>query len=165
MARFLVGELPQCGMALALAAALAACAHEPPPYVGWTDPTTGVRVVVEAVDAHPLLRDHGRQLCIVSARGRVSRIPLHPDNGLGVPCNLYRLDEQRLLVVDCDGVWVTIDATGAIESRRWCWLRELPREFVGSFRVGDDRVYRLEPGAEPEVYLLKDPPDGVPGGG
>ncbi|MCB9877457.1 MAG: hypothetical protein H6835_07650 [Planctomycetes bacterium] len=144
-----------------LCAAFAACGASLPQSAGWLDPKTGIRIVVDAVDAHPSLRDHGRTLCVVSPGGAVQRFALHPENGLGVPCNLYRLDAQRLLVVDCDGVWITIGAGGEVESRRWCWRRELPREFLGCFRAERDRVYRLEQGAAPEIYLFKDAPDGV----
>lgn len=145
----------------ALAAAFVIWSGPTPRHPGWTDPKTGVRLVVEAVDEHPFLRDHGRILFIVAPSGRVRRVELYTDGGTGLNANVYRLADDRLVVVDANGVWITVTRTGEIESRRWCWGRELPERFVGCFRADGRRVYRLVEGDEPDVYLFKDPPDGI----
>lgn len=145
----------------ALAVAFVVWSGPTPSHSGWTDPKTGVRLVVEAAGAHPFLRDHGRMLFVVSPSGRVRRVELYPDGGTGLNANVYQLADDRLVLVDANGVRITVTPSGEIESRRWCWGRELPERFVECFRADGQRIYRLVEGREPDIYLFKDPPDGI----
>ena len=141
-------------------ASLAACGPSAPSASGWTDATTGVRLVIEAFDRHPTLRDHRRALFVVGTTGQGRRLELHADAGAGAIANLYRSD-GGLLLVDENGVWIRIGSAGEIESVRWRWQQPLPPEFLGTFEVGPGAVYQLVQRAEPEIYRYKDPPVGV----
>lgn len=141
-------------------ASLAACGPRAPSAAGWTDPTTGVRLVIEPFDRHPTLHDHRRALFVVGTTGQVRRLELQAAAGAGAIANLYR-SEGGLLLVDENGVWIRIGAAGEIESVRWRWQKALPADFLGTFEFGPGAVYQLVQRTEPEIYRYKDPPDGV----
>jgi hypothetical protein len=141
-------------------ASLAACVPSVPSTAGWTDATTGLRLVIEPFDRHATLHDHRRALFVVGTNGQVRRLELHADAGAGAIANLYR-SAGGLVLVDENGVWIRIGAAGQIESVRWRWRQPLPDDFLGTFELGPGADYQLVQRTEPEIYRYKDPPDGV----
>jgi len=139
------------------------CGESPPHAGGWVDPESGVRLVVAKHGSHRYLTDHERELFVVSPGGGYRRIELYPCVGVPVRTNVYRAPAGRFVLIDANGVWITVTSTGGV-SQRWCWGKQPPADFVGSFRAGDGDRYEFEQGSEPAVYLFKDPPDGMPRG-
>jgi hypothetical protein len=149
----------RCALALAVVALVLVGSRRPAmPNGSWRDPLTGTRLALAARGKHPYLKDHERVLFVESPTGQVRRVQLYPCAGYPVHSNLYRLPGDRLLLVDANGVWTTVAPTGEIESRQWCWGKQLPSDFLGAFQADDEQRYRLALGTEPEIYLFKDPP-------
>ena len=122
---------------------------------------TGVVIAIGATEKHPNLRDHERVLFVTSPDGSTRTLDLCPETGVGVHSNLYRIGTDKLVLVDANGVWVEIGPSGDLASVEWRWGRETPPMFLGTFCADEEQVYRLVAGQEKNVYLFKDPPDGV----
>jgi hypothetical protein len=157
-------------LAVLVAAALcASCgqatpAFDPSPHELWKDCETGMAFAVIPVDQHPFLVDHDRQLVIVPPRSPVNRVALYLESGFGEEtksANLYKDDKGRFIVIDINGIWLTIDPeSGQVLSCEWRWEEPTPKRYLGTFVTGNPIVYRFIAAAqrpESSPYGIKDP--------
>ena len=140
----------------------AAPTFDPSPHALWKDCETGMGFAVIPVNQHPFLEDHERQLVIVPPQGHLVRVDLYAEPGGNVTCsNLYKDDQGRFVVIDCNGIWLSIDPTsGEVISCEWRWEEPTPKRYLGTFAWGPEVVYRFVPadqGPEPLIYGFKDP--------
>lgn len=154
-------HLRTSALLVAIAIAAAACGRHPRPEAEWRDPVTGVGLAIAAIDKHPALRDHGRVLLVTAPNGSSRTLDLCADAGSGVHSNLYRLDGDKLVLIDANGVWVEIAPSGLIASVKWRWGHEPPPTYLGAFCAAEELVYRLVDRPEANAYLIKDPPTGI----
>lgn len=124
---------------------------------GWRDSATGIVLAIRATDRHPVLGDHGRVLCIEPPGANVRTLPLHASSsGVGV-ANVYRRGDGGLVVVDMDGTWIELAASGEVASVRRRWGEPLPSTGLGSFQSQRDGLYAFDAALAESVYLCKDP--------
>jgi len=138
----------------------------PHPRVGesdlWTDPVTGLRLAVIPTERHPFLQDHGRATIVLTRSGSVVSVPLLGEpGGLGPVSNLYRSDDGNLVVIDMNGIWLTISKhSGRLLSCESRWEEATPQQYLGRFEPGEGAVYRFvsrDAAKEQPIYLFKDP--------
>ena len=153
-----------CVAALCPSCGPVAPAFDPSPHALWTDPETGMGFAVVPINEHPFLVDHDRQLVIVPPRRKPIRVELYGEMGFiktSHSANLYKDDQGRFIVIDVNGIWLTINpATGQVVSCQWRWEEPTPRRYLGTFETGNPVVYRFIPadqGVEPPIYGFKDP--------
>jgi hypothetical protein len=136
-------------------------AFNPSPHALWTDAETGMGFAVIPINPHPFLVDHERQLVIVPPRGYPVRVALYPDPGGGMLANLYKDDRGQFVIIDNNGIWLSIDpVNGSVLDCRWRWEEPTPKGYLGTFERDKSVVYRFIPAAErpePPIYGFKDP--------
>lgn len=108
----------------------------------WVLSAEEVRIV--AVDSHPFLADHKRELQIPRADGSIDKVGLFPDFGPGCSAFLFR-DDQGFVLIDCNGYWYFLNREeGGVRDYEWRWNADLPDEYIGVFAWDRNESYILE---------------------
>lgn len=114
---------------------------------------------VSVTNPHPFLIDHMRMLEILDADGNtIDSEELYMDTGSGANSFLYK-ELEEWIVIDCNGMWYQITASGKISSVEWNWEQDLPNGYIGTFlyRNGEYKLEETELPSKDEVYRFKDP--------
>ncbi len=120
-------------------------------------------LIIKKYNQHPFLIDHSRQLVSLNYDGdTISRVNIFPETGSGCCTHVFLNDDNKIIVVDCNGCWYSIDRSDMIiRHEGWKWNQELPQKYIG--RMNYDKIsgcYKLDektPLEIQEVYRYKVP--------
>lgn len=124
---------------------------------------TKENIKVLKVQKHPNLRDHKRLIIVEVDGKRIDQKAGYSDPGSGCNLNLFEKGDGFVLI-DCNGstFWVS-KADGTIKDQPWTWMKELPKNYRGTFiQQSDSDEYQLVQNLNPsliDVYKYKDPID------